>query len=106
MIKYAEIAGYAGQGEVRPHIYQWVEVDVKEPNVIFVKAYDGPSILYKGKVFFNTREYIPEKIKGNELEDLEKIIGKIGIVKNFNIFNEMTKLIEGEIFVEVKENRK
>lgn len=106
MIKYAEIAGYAGLGEVRPHIYQWIEVDVKEPNIIFVKTYDGPSILYKGRVFLDTFEYIPEKIKSNELEDLEKIIGKIGIVKNFNIFNEMTKLIEGEIFVEVKEKTK
>lgn len=102
MIKYVEIKGYQNLGEIMPHVYQWIEIESDLPSVILVSAYDGPAIVFKGKVLLNTLEYKPEKINDDELFELERLVGPLGKVRNFNIFNALTEVAPDVIFEEVK----
>lgn len=103
MIKYAEIKGYTGLGEVRPRIYQWLEIESNSPTIILVSVYRGPNLVFKGKLLQKTSGYKAIDIKPNELKDLERFVGKLEVIRDFNVFNEKTNAIPNVKFEEIEE---
>lgn len=75
MMKYVEVKGYQGAGEVAPHLYQWIENDKDEPNIILVRAYDVETQLWSGKLFLNSSQalYEPITIDSDELKDVKVV---------------------------------
>lgn len=88
MLKYANVKGYYTVGEVLHQVYQWIEKDVENPQIILVNAYECEPRLFKGYVFNKTNTYMPTEIIDGELEDINKIVGDVEIIKDFNLFNE------------------
>jgi hypothetical protein len=92
MIKYANIKNYNFVGEIAHHLYQWLEEDGSKKMYI-IKAYEGITQIFHGRVFSHAKSYNTVKIDKSQLEEIFKILGtdkfedfdvtNIAILENF-----------------------
>ena len=103
MLKYVNIPGYMGLGEVggiMSHLYQWVEKDVDESKIILVCAYEGEPIVFKGLLFMRStpKTYVSVDLLKAEQDSIELIVGPVRVITDINEFNKLKRLFsDGEI---------
>lgn len=79
MIKYAEIDGYKNIGEIgiMSHVYQLIEIDKREPMIILIHAYEGPTKAFKGYLYNKTKKYKSVDLTKEEQKEIERFTGKL-----------------------------
>jgi len=95
MIKYADIKGYKNLGEIHltAHIYQFVENDKYEPIIILVHSYEGPTEVFKGYLYNESKTFKSVDLTENEIDEIEKYTGKLEQVE-FDAFINNTMFAE------------
>lgn len=101
MIKYAEIKGYRGVGEVAPHLYQWVEMkDLSKSGkvkalkdrygaIVLVRAYDTDAKIWCGYIINGNKTYINGTSKPKrDYDDISKLLGGVEFVTDLKDFLE------------------
>lgn len=78
MLKYTKIGNFEPVGEIGgmfSHIYQFVENIKENPSIILINGFVEEQKVFKGKLYNNSKKFIIEKLKTDEIKQVEQIIG-------------------------------
>ena len=101
MVQHINIPGYISLKEVG-NIYQWISGDESTPKTILLRRFRGVPIVFKGYLYYETKEYVNLDVESWELMEIEQLLGKATLV-DLKEFIEGTILKECEIFSQFTE---